>query len=159
MSLNFPLFFCRLTRQSELVLSLVLCQYGLSCSVACVHVCLFFCLPCACSCTGGAHHGCPSVPNNFLCVLTVLGSFYFAVSFSLIIPPDILLSSPFASPHGLFVHSLNSFRCLCLFCLSLQAAHGAVNSPTLSIHFSSINLLSLVVCTSHISDNCFSPQF
>jgi hypothetical protein len=43
--------------------------------------------------------------------------------------------------------------------LLLQAAHGALNSPTLSIHFSSTNLLFLVVCTSHISDNCFSPQF
>jgi len=159
MSLNFPLFFCLLPRQSEFILSLVLCQYGLSCSVAYVHMCLFFCLPCACICTGGARHGSPSVPNNFLCVLTVTGSFYYAVSFSLIIPPDFLLSSYFASLDGLFVHSLNSSSCLFPFCLSLKAAHGAVNSPTLSIHFSSINLLSLVICTSHISDNCFSPQF
>lgn len=159
MSFNFPLFFCRLARLSEFILSLVLCQCGLSCSVACVPVCLFFYLPCACLCTGGARHGTPSVPNIFFCVFTGTGSFYFAVSFSLIIPPDFLLSSSFASLHRLFVHSLNSFICLCPFCLLLQAAHGAVNSPTLSIHFSSSNLLSLVVCTSHISDNCFSPQF
>lgn len=149
--LNFPLFLCRLTRLSEFILTHVLCRYGLSCSVACVPVCLCFYLPCACLCTGGARHGTPSVPNNFLCVLTVTGSIYFAVSFSLITPPDFLLSSSFASLHRLFVHSLNSFSCLCPFCLLLQSAHGAVNSPTLSIHFSSINLLFLLLFVRAIS--------
>jgi hypothetical protein len=151
MSLNFLLFFCRLARLSELIWSHVLCRCGLSCSVACVPVCLCFYLPCACLCTGGARHGTLSVPNNFLCVLKVTGSFYLAVSFSLIIPPDFLLSSSFASLHRLFVRSLNSFSCLCPLCLLLQTAHGAVNSPTLSIHLSTINLLFLLLFVRAIS--------
>ena len=146
MSLNFPLFICRLTRLSEFILSHVLCQCDLSCSVACVPVCLCFYLPCACLCTGGARHGTPSVPNNFLCVLAVTGSFHFAVSFSLIIPPDFLLSSSFASLHHLFVHSVNSLSCFCPFCLLLQAAHGALNS-----HYSSIHLLFLLLFVRAIS--------
>jgi hypothetical protein len=151
MSLSFPMFFCRLATLSEFILPLVLCQCVLSCYVTRVAVRVCFYLPCACLCTGDARHGTSIVPNNFLYVPTVTGSFYFAVSFSLIIPPDFLLSSSFASLHRLFVHSLNSFSCLCPFCLLLPAAHGAVNSPTLSIHFSSINVLFLLLFVPTIS--------